>query len=88
MARTSDPNSATSQFFINLVNNDFLDHKSKDAAGWGYAVFAEITSGIEVIDRIAGIPTSFNGMQDVPTTPITIKTFRCYQANRVAIRKR
>ena len=82
MARTSDPNSATSQFFINLVNNDFLDHKGKDAAGWGYAVFAEITSGIEVIDRIAGIPTtSFNGMQDVPTTPITINNVSLLSGN-------
>jgi Peptidyl-prolyl cis-trans isomerase (rotamase) - cyclophilin family len=82
MARTSDPNSATSQFFINLVNNDFLDYKSKDVAGWGYAVFAEITSGIEVIDRIASIPTtSFNGMQDVPTTPITINNVSLISGN-------
>ena len=73
MARTSDPSSATSQFFINLVDNDFLDHKGKNPAGWGYAVFAKVVSGLEVIDRIADAPTaSLNGMQDVPTSPITI----------------
>ena len=73
MARTSDPNSATSQFFINLVDNDFLDHKGKNQSGWGYAVFAKVVDGLEIIDRIAETPTaSFNGMQDVPSSPITI----------------
>ncbi len=73
MARTPDPDSATSQFFINLVDNDFLDHKGKNQSGWGYAVFAKVTSGLEVIDRIGETPTGhFNGMQDVPTSPITI----------------
>ena len=73
MARTSDPNSATSQFFINLVDNDFLDHKGKNQSGWGYAVFAKVVDGLDMIDRIAETPTaSFNGMQDVPSSPITI----------------
>jgi len=73
MARTSDINSATSQFFVNLVDNDFLDHKS--TANYGYAVFGRIDSGMEVIDAIAAVKTgSRAGHQDVPTEPITIES--------------
>ena len=57
MARTSDPHSATSQFFINLKDNDFLDHKAKDSNGWGYAVFAEVVSGMDVVDAISQAAT-------------------------------
>lgn len=67
MARTNDPHSATSQFFINLKDNDFLDHKSKDSNGWGYAVFAKIVSGMDVVDAIAKTPTGdAGGHSDVP----------------------
>lgn len=73
MARTNDPNSATSQFFINLVNNDFLDFRSKTSAGWGYAVFGKVTAGMDVVNRIGKSRTGFiAGMQDVPLEPIVI----------------
>lgn len=72
-ARTQDPNSATTQFFINLVDNKFLDHTSKDAQGWGYAVFGQIVDGIEVIDAIAEKETtSRRGHSDVPVDDILI----------------
>ncbi len=72
MARTNDINSATSQFFINLVDNDFLDNRP---GNFGYAVFGRIASGMEVIDAIAGVKTgSKSGHQDVPTDPITIES--------------
>ncbi len=72
MARTNDINSATSQFFINLVDNDFLDNRP---GNFGYAVFGRIASGMEVIDAIAGVKTgSKSGHQDVPTEPITIES--------------
>ena len=73
MARTSDPNSATSQFFINLASNAFLDHKGKTAHGWGYAVFGQVAAGLEVVDHIAQVPTGRHGPHsDVPQTPVTI----------------
>lgn len=73
MARTMDPHSASSQFFINVVDNDFLNFRSKDSQGWGYAVFAKVTDGMDVVDQIKGVPTSNNGMHgDVPKDPITI----------------
>ncbi|HEY6644176.1 peptidylprolyl isomerase [Povalibacter sp.] len=73
MARTNDINSATSQFFVNLVDNDFLDHKSQ--ANFGYAVFGRIDSGMEVIEAIAGVKTgSKGGHQDVPTEAVTIES--------------
>lgn len=72
MARTNDINSATSQFFINLVDNDFLDHKGQ--SNFGYAVFGRVDSGMEVIDEIAKVKTgSKAGHQDVPAEPITIE---------------
>ncbi len=72
MARTSAPHSATAQFFINHKDNDFLDYPSQD--GWGYAVFGEVTQGMEVVDRIAGLATGVrNGMRDVPLESVTIE---------------
>ena len=74
MARTNDPHSATSQFFINLVNNDFLDFRSKTPQGWGYTVFGKVTAGMDVVNRIAKSRTGYiGGMQDVPMEPIVIQ---------------
>ncbi|UQB43292.1 peptidyl-prolyl cis-trans isomerase [Thiomicrospira microaerophila] len=74
MARTMDPNSATSQFFINLKDNDFLDHTSKDMHGWGYAVFAKIVEGMDVVEKMAKVKTTHRlGHQDVPVDDITIE---------------
>lgn len=73
MARTSDPNSATAQFFINVADNDFLDHKAKTLQGWGYAVFGEVVEGMEVVDQIVAVPTGNHGPHsDVPREPVTI----------------
>ena len=67
MARTSNPNSATSQFFINVADNGFLDHTGKTANGWGYAVLGKVVGGMEVVNAIAAVPTgSAGGHQDVP----------------------
>ncbi|MBA1444785.1 MAG: peptidylprolyl isomerase [Chromatiales bacterium] len=72
MARTGDPHSATAQFFINVANNSFLDHPGQD--GWGYCVFAKVTSGMDVIDKIKGVDTTTNaGHQDVPAEDIIIE---------------
>jgi len=74
MARTNDINSATSQFFINLVDNDFLDNK---AGNYGYAVFGRVESGMEVVDAIAAVKTGNKGRyQDVPTETVTIESAR------------
>jgi len=73
MARTGDPHSATAQFFINTVNNDGLDFKNESQAGWGYCVFGRVVKGMDVVDAIAAVQTSSNGMMnDVPVTPIII----------------
>jgi cyclophilin family peptidyl-prolyl cis-trans isomerase len=73
MARTSDAHSATAQFFINTVNNDFLNHKSKFPQGWGYAVFGRVVEGMAVVDAISGVKTGTRGrFRDVPTDPILI----------------
>jgi cyclophilin family peptidyl-prolyl cis-trans isomerase len=71
MARTNDPHSATSQFFINVANNAFLNHSLKDAQGWGYAVFGKVTKGMDVVNKIAKSPT-WPG--DVPTQAIVIES--------------
>lgn len=68
MARTSDPHSASSQFFINHADNGFLDYPGRD--GWGYAVFGKVTEGMDVVDKIATTPT---GAGDVPVTAVVIK---------------
>ena len=73
MARTGDPHSATSQFFINHADNGFLNHSSETMQGWGYAVFGKVTEGMDVVDAIAAIGTgNSGGHQDVPTETITI----------------
>ncbi|WP_174875784.1 peptidylprolyl isomerase [Vogesella oryzae] len=73
MARTPNPNSATSQFFINLVNNDFLDFRSKTPEGWGYTVFGKVIAGMDVVNRISKVRTGYiGGMQDVPLEPVII----------------
>ena len=73
MARTNDPNSATSQFFINLKNNEFLDHRNKTPSGWGYAVFGKVTEGMDIVDRMAGVKTtSFGPYGDVPAEDIVL----------------
>ncbi|MBD3391149.1 MAG: peptidyl-prolyl cis-trans isomerase [Chitinivibrionales bacterium] len=75
MARTNDPNSATSQFFINTVDNAFLDHKSKDMRGWGYCVFGKVVKGMDVVDKIeAAQTTTQKGLRDVPAEAITIRS--------------
>jgi peptidyl-prolyl cis-trans isomerase A (cyclophilin A) len=75
MARTSDPDSATAQFFINVVNNDSLNRPSPD--GYGYAVFGKVISGMDVVDKIARVPTGYQmGMGDVPETPVVIKLMK------------
>jgi len=73
MARTQVVDSATSQFFINVVDNDFLDHKSKTPAGYGYAVFGKVIEGMDVVDEIRQVKTGNKGYhQDVPTEAVTI----------------
>ena len=73
MARTNDPHSATSQFFINLKDNDFLNHTSESPAGWGYTVFGKVTEGLETIDEIAKVQTgNVGGHGDVPVEAVTI----------------
>lgn len=74
MARTSDPASATSQFFINVADNAFLDHTAPTRSGYGYAVFAEVVEGKDVVDAIAEVKTgNFEGYQNVPETPVIIE---------------
>lgn len=71
MARTGDPHSATAQFFINVNDNAFLNHVSKDERGWGYTVFGKVTHGMELVEKISRLPT-WPG--DVPTQPIVIES--------------
>jgi peptidyl-prolyl cis-trans isomerase B (cyclophilin B) len=74
MARTADPHSASAQFFINLADNDFLNHKSQSAQGWGYCVFGKVTAGTEVVDKIKRVKTGNRGMhQDVPLEDVVIQ---------------
>lgn len=73
MARTNDPHSATAQFFINVKNNDFLDHRNQTVQGWGYCVFGEVTGGMDIVNTIKGVATgNAGGMQDVPVEPVEI----------------
>jgi peptidyl-prolyl cis-trans isomerase B (cyclophilin B) len=73
MARTMDPHSASAQFFINVKQNDFLNHSGKTAQGWGYAVFGKVVQGHKVVNQIKGVPTGRNGMHDdVPLEPVII----------------
>ncbi len=73
MARTSDPNSATAQFFVNTVDNKFLNHTGKNAQGWGYAVFGKVVEGMDVVDKIAAVKTGNQGPhQNVPVEAVVI----------------
>ena len=75
MARTQDPHSATSQFFVNVKDNDFLNHSGKNMQGWGYTVFGKVTSGMDVIEKMRGVPTGRFGMHaDVPKEPVVINS--------------
>ena len=74
MARTSDPHSASAQFFINVADNAFLDYKSSSAQGWGYCVFGKVTAGTEVVDKIESVKTGTRSMhQDVPVEDVIIE---------------
>ena len=79
MARTSNPHSATAQFFINVADNRFLDYPGSD--GWGYAVFGKVTQGYEVVEKIKRVPTTnVGGLQNVPAQPVIIESVRIIQA--------
>lgn len=74
MARTNDPHSATAQFFINVVDNDFLNFRSERPEGWGYCVFAEVVEGMDVVDKIKGVATGNSGFhRDVPREDVVIE---------------
>jgi peptidyl-prolyl cis-trans isomerase B (cyclophilin B) len=74
MARTNDPHSASAQFFINVKDNDFLNHTAPTPQGWGYCVFAKVVEGSDVVDAIAKAPTGSSGFhQDVPRTDVVIR---------------
>ncbi|WP_415033209.1 peptidylprolyl isomerase [Azonexus sp.] len=74
MARTNDPHSATAQFFINTVDNDFLDFKAPSGQGWGYCVFGKVIEGMDVVDKIRALPTGNKGFhQDVPKESVVIE---------------
>ncbi|NBR29226.1 MAG: peptidyl-prolyl cis-trans isomerase [Betaproteobacteria bacterium] len=86
MARTSDPNSATAQFFINHKNNDFLNHSAPTPQGWGYAVFGKVVKGMDVVNKIAAIPTGPRGPfpSDVPSQQVIIEDARILGADKPA----
>ena len=74
MARTGDPHSATAQFFINVVDNDFLDFRAPSGQGWGYCVFGQVTEGMDVVDKIRAVRTGNKGFhQDVPVEDVIIE---------------
>lgn len=74
MARTNDPHSATAQFFINVVDNDFLDFRAPSGSGWGYCVFGKVVEGMDVVDRIKAVKTGNKGFhQDVPLEDVIIE---------------
>jgi peptidyl-prolyl cis-trans isomerase B (cyclophilin B) len=74
MARTSDPHSATAQFFINVADNDFLNHKAPSGQGWGYCVFGRVVDGMDVVDKIKNVKTGNKGFhQDVPVEDVVIE---------------
>ena len=75
MARTMEPHSASAQFFINVNDNDFLNHSDKSAQGWGYAVFGKVTDGMDIINELKGCTTgNAGGHSDVPVEDITIES--------------
>jgi len=74
MARTADPHSATAQFFINVADNDFLNHRAPSGQGWGYCVFGRVVAGMDVVDEIKGVKTGNKGFhQDVPVEDVVIE---------------
>jgi peptidyl-prolyl cis-trans isomerase B (cyclophilin B) len=74
MARTMDPHSASAQFFINVADNDFLNHSAPTTQGWGYAVFGQVTEGMDVVEKIKKVPTTMRaGHQDVPADDVVIE---------------
>ncbi len=74
MARTSDPHSATAQFFINIADNDFLNHTAPNAQGWGYCVFGKVTGGTDIVDKIKAVKTgNRSGHQNVPAEDVIIE---------------
>jgi peptidyl-prolyl cis-trans isomerase B (cyclophilin B) len=80
MARTSDPNSATAQFFINVKNNAFLNHRDKTVQGWGYCVFGKVVEGMDVVHKIEKVETTRRaGHADVPVEPVIIRSARVVQ---------
>jgi len=86
MARTGDPHSASAQFFVNTVDNPFLDHRGKNPQGWGYCVFGRVVEGMETVDKIRDVPTGTgaNGMLDVPRTPVIILSAKELKASAAA----
>ena len=78
MARTGEPHSATAQFFVNVVDNAFLDFKAKDQQGWGYCVFGKVTEGMDTVDKIKAVATGANGpfSKDAPNEPVMINSVR------------
>ena len=78
MARTNDPHSATAQFFVNTVDNAFLDHTAPAGPGWGYAVFGKVTEGMETVDKIKAVKTGAAGQfaKDAPQSPVVITSIR------------
>ena len=82
MARTNAPHSATAQFFINVVNNDFLNYRSATSRGWGYTVFGKVVQGMDIVDKIRKIPTGPGGPfpKDVPQAPVVIQSATVMEA--------
>lgn len=82
MARTSAPNSATSQFFVNVADNGMLDYRDTSAEGIGYCVFGKVVEGMDVVEKIKAVPTGVkNGMRDVPETPVVIESITRVRSN-------
>ena len=79
MARTQDPHSATAQFFINVANNDFLNHTAPTPQGWGYAVFGKVVAGQDVVDQIAKVRTDLGDLVDHPESASSARTSRTYR---------
>jgi len=81
MARTMDPHSASSQFFINIKDNDFLNHTGKNSQGWGYCVFGKVSAGMDVVDKIKAVKTGNHmGHQDVPKEDVIINSVTVAEA--------
>ena len=79
MARTSDPHSATAQFFINVADNDFLNHRDRTTQGWGYTAFGRVVEGMDTVDRITAVQTGSRGnFQDVPQETVVIEKARIH----------